>query len=153
MNQAEPAVTNAESGKQRTWRDKFRSALRGVWLGVKGPRSFESSSGAPPSVAGSKSPNSFWVHFPAAVAAILTGLVLNISLASMGLLLLSIGLVVVAELLNTSIEFLASAVTSKHDQRIEAALDVASGAVLVASLIAVMVGGLVLGCGLFAMLV
>ena len=70
----------------------------------------------------------------------------------MGLLLLSIGMVFVAELLNTSIEFIASAVTSNYDPRIEAALDVASGAVLVASLVAVIVGGLVLGCGLLKML-
>ena len=151
MNQNEPAVSNSRSATKRTWRDKFRSAIRGVCLGVKGPRSFERTCGTLGSVA-SKSPNSFWVHFPMAVVAILAGLILNIGLDSIGLLLLSIGLVVVAELLNTSIEFLASAVTSEYDQRIEAVLDVASGAVLVASFIAVVVGTLVLGRGLFAML-
>ena len=152
MNQTEPGASNQEAKKQRTWSDKFRSAFRGVWLGVKGPRWFEGTEAAQKSVAVRKSPNSFWVHFPAAAAVILAGLILNLNWASMGLLLLSIGMVFVAELLNTSIEFIASAVTSNYDPRIEAALDVASGAVLVASLVAVIVGGLVLGCGLLKML-
>ena len=146
-------ASNSGSEKRRTWSDKFRSALRGVWLGVQGPRSFESNSeGGNEVFLAGKSPNSFWVHVPAAFAVIAAGLILNVGLTSMVLLVLSIGFVIVAELLNTAIEFLASAVTSEYDSRIEAALDVASGAVLAASLIAVVVGALVLGNGLIGLL-
>jgi len=149
MNQ----TSDPSSEKRRTWLDKFRSAWRGVWLGVRGPRAFESTvaGGAQRSLA-SNSPNSFWVHAPVAVAVVVAGLFLNVGSTSIALLVLSIGLVVVAELLNTSIEFLASAITSEYDARVEAALDVASGAVLAACLIAVVVGGVVLGRGLIDVL-
>ncbi len=137
-----------QTNRRRTWIQKFKSAFRGVALGVKGPRSFESRvDGSGTDV---KSHNSFWLHFPLGLAAIILGQMLNVGPASMAVLVVCIGLVVVAELLNTSIEFLASAVTSEFDETIEAALDVASGAVLVASLVAVAVGCLVLG---YAMMV
>ena len=55
-----------------------------------------------------------------------------------------IGGVLVAEMLNTSLEYLAQAITDQPDPRIGKALDVASGSVLLASLFAAIVGLIVL---------
>ena len=65
--------------------------------------------------------------------------------ASWGLLLLCIGGVFAAELFNTSLEAIARAVTDQPNEHIRSALDVASGAVLLSSVFAIIVGLIVLG--------
>ncbi len=118
--------------KRRTWRAKFSDAFRGLWAGVRGQ-------------------SSFVAHLGVALAVIVMAAVLRLPLVQWVLLLLAMGLVLVAELLNTSLEWLARAVTSEQDERIGRALDIAAGAVLLASLLAALVGLLVLGPPLWAL--
>lgn len=60
-------------------------------------------------------------------------------------LVLCVTVVLACELLNTSLEHLAKAVTREWDPHIANALDVAAAAVLVAALGAIVVGILILG--------
>lgn len=110
--------------RRRTWRDKFRDAFRGVAVGLRGQ-------------------SSFTVHLLASLAVLLAGLLLRIHLWEWSLLVLCIVVVFVAELLNTSIEWLARAIRDEHDERIGKALDIASAAVLLASFGSVAVGLLI----------
>lgn len=110
--------------KRRTWREKFRDAFRGVSIGLRGQ-------------------NSFVVHLLASLAVVVVGVFFRISLLEWSLLSLCIVTVFVAELLNTSIEWLARAIREEHDDRIGKALDVASAAVLLASFGSVSIGVLI----------
>jgi diacylglycerol kinase len=130
-----------EARAKRGWLAKFQTAFRGIKLGMAGP----------PSTADS-GPNSFYVHLPVAVLVLIAGLVLQVGWFGMSALLLASGLVLVAELFNSSVEFLARAVTGEPDDNVGAALDVASGAVLVAALIAVVVGVAILGSRIWMLL-
>ncbi|MCS5679805.1 MAG: diacylglycerol kinase family protein, partial [Acidimicrobiales bacterium] len=78
---------------------------------------------------------------------------LGLSLTEWGLVVLAIGLVVMAEVFNTSLEALAKAVGTYPDDGIRDALDLASGGVLVAVLTAVTIGLVVLGPKLWALAV
>ena len=110
----------------RTWLGKFADAFRGFFLSIR-PQS------------------SFAAHLPVAAAAVGLGAWLGLSLVEWGLVALAIGLVVMAEVFNTSIEALAKAVGRYPDDGIRDALDHASGGVLVAVLTAVTIGLVVLG--------
>jgi undecaprenol kinase len=114
----------------KNWRDKFAVSFRGVLEGIKSPR-------------GPSGPNSFMVHLPCAIIVIAAGLLLQLSWNSISVLLLCIGLVLVAELINSSIERLAKSITDQPNEHVRAALDISSGAVLMASLIAVAAGAAV----------
>lgn len=108
----------------RSWLTKFRDAGRGVRLGIAGQRSFR-------------------VHIPVAVAVIVAGCLLRVSMIEWGLLTLCIMVVLSAELANSSIETLARAVHPDQDPGVGAALDIAGGAVLIASIGAAIVGGMI----------
>lgn len=111
------------SGKQvrRTWSAKFADAFRGIALGVR-------------------SEVSFAVHFAVAAAVIAAGVWLGVSAAEWSLLVLCISAVLAAEMFNSSVEQLAKAVDAKHNRLLGNALDLASGAVLVAALGSATVG-------------
>ncbi len=110
----------------RTWLGKFADAFRGFFLSIR-------------------TQSSFAAHLPVAAAAVGLGAWLGLSLVEWGLVALAIGLVVMAEVFNTSIEALAKAVGRYPDDGIRDALDHASGGVLVAVLTAVTIGLVVLG--------
>ena len=110
--------------KPRRWRDKFREAFRGIKLGVRGHSSFS-------------------VHFFAAAAAVAACVALDCRLVEWCLILLCVGLVFVAELFNSAIETLFHGLDADTRSRWNGSLDIAAGAVLVAGLFAVLVGGLV----------
>jgi diacylglycerol kinase len=107
------------------WRRKFAVALRGIATGVRGQASFR-------------------VHLGTAAAVVVSAAVLRMHAWQWAVLLLCIAVVLVAELFNSALEFLARAITSKQDEQIRQALDVAAGAVLTAALGAAVVGMLVL---------
>lgn len=109
---------------RRTWRAKFRDSFRGIAVGLEGQ-------------------SSFVVHVGAAVLVVLAGAYFRVSVVEWALLALSIAVVFVAELLNTSIEWLAQVATSQHDPRIGNALDVASAAVLLTAAAAALVGAII----------
>lgn len=106
---------------QRTWYKKFSDAFRGVWLGVRGERSF-------------------YVHLATTVVVVLLGVALRVSRLEWCLLALCIITVLVAEMFNSAIERLAKAIDEHHNPRLGDALDVGSAAVLLASIGACIVG-------------
>jgi diacylglycerol kinase len=108
----------------RRWRDKFREAFRGIKLGVRGHSSFS-------------------VHFFAAAGALAACAALDCRLVEWCLILLCIGFVFVAELFNSAIETLFHGLDADTRSRWNGSLDIAAGAVLMASLFAVAVGGIV----------
>lgn len=115
----------AQFKPQKSWLAKFKNAFRGIAVGIRGQ-------------------NSFAVHLPVAILVVLLGAICQIDTLPFCCLLLCIALVITAELFNSSIEWLASVVTDQEDSRIRNALDIASGAVLVATLFATVVGLIIL---------
>lgn len=106
------------------WIRKFRNAFRGVVAGMEGQ-------------------SSFVVHIPVAIAVLILAFVLHCSIKEWQTLLLCIGAVLSAELFNSAIESLAKGLCKEHNPEVGRALDIASGAVLVISFVAVIVGLLI----------
>jgi len=80
-----------------------------------------------------------------AIAVIVAAAALHVSLAEWCLLILCITAVLAAELFNTALEHLARQVDRDRNPNIGAALDMASGAVLLAAVGSAIVGVLVFG--------
>ncbi len=112
------------------WVAKFKTAFGGIAKGIRGE-------------------SSFYVHIPVAISVLTLALILHLDWVRLALLLICIGLVFVAELGNSAIERLSRAVTIEYNSAVGDALDIASGAVLVASIFAAVVGALVLAPELF----
>lgn len=110
--------------RRRSWPKKFRDALRGVPLGVRGQ-------------------NSFYAHFAVAAAVLVSAAVMGVSAIQWCVLLLCVTVVLAAEMFNTALEHISRAVTDEHNERIRDALDIGSAAVLVAAAGSVAVGAVV----------
>jgi diacylglycerol kinase len=106
---------------QRTWREKFRDAFVGIAIGVRGQSSFR-------------------VHLLCAAVAVALGMILRVSRAEWRLIALCITAVLTAELFNSALERMAKAIDSRRNPELGSALDIASGAVLLAALGAAIVG-------------
>jgi len=106
--------------KSNFWRS-FVFAGQGVWHAVRHQRNMR-------------------VHLVAAVAAVVAGLVLKISAVAWACVLLAIGLVLTAEMLNTVVEALVDLYTDEYHPLAKIAKDTAAGAVLVSALAALGVG-------------
>lgn len=113
----------SDDSRNSTWLRKFQNAFRGIKFGMRGGRT-----------------NSFFVHIPIAIATIILALIVGVSKIELSILLLCIATVISAELFNSSIERLAASITKDHDEEIGKALDIASGAVLVVSIFAAIIG-------------
>jgi diacylglycerol kinase len=111
---------------RRPWAQKFLDALRGLKFGVRGH-------------------SSFFVHFFAAALVVAVAAAMECTLMQWAMLLLCIGGVFTAELINSAIETLHRGLDAETRERTWKALDIAAGAVLMASLTVAMVGLLVLG--------
>ena len=111
---------------RRPWTQKFRDAVRGLKLGIRGH-------------------SSFFVHFFAAALVAAIAIALGCSFDEWCMLLLCIGLVLTAELVNSAIEVLHRGLDAETRERNWQALDIAAGAVLMASLTAAVVGALIFG--------
>jgi diacylglycerol kinase len=108
----------------RPWRHKFGDALRGLKLGVRGHSSFS-------------------VHFFFAALVVAAAIVLRCSLEQWCLLLGCIGFVLTAELFNSAMETLFRGLDEPTKSRVWPCLDIAAGAVLLASITAALVGALI----------
>ena len=108
----------------RSWAKKFADAFRGAKVGIRGQRSF-------------------LVHLPAAAAVIAAAAVMRLALAEWCILLVCITVVLAAEMFNSALEAITRAITRDDDKNIRDALDIASAAVLVASIGAALVGAIV----------
>ncbi len=103
------------------WYHKFANAMRGIRIGIVGQSSFH-------------------VHLTLAVATLGLALALHCEVWQWCALGLCIGLVLSLELINSALESLAKGVCSEHNEHVGRALDIASGAVLVASCVAAVIG-------------
>ncbi len=112
------------SRSARPWSDKFGEAFRGLKRGIRGQ-------------------SSFFVHFFFAALVVAGAIVLECSSAQWGLLLICIGLVLTAELFNSAVEILVRGLDEASRERVWPCLDIAAGAVLLASITAAIVGCLV----------
>lgn len=89
------------------------------------------------------------IHLLAAVAVLALGFWLSLTPVELAVLLLAIGLVFVAEMLNTAVEKTIDLVCPQYHPLAKVAKDAAAGAVLAAALIAVAVGYYLLFSKLF----
>ncbi|QDT01743.1 Undecaprenol kinase [Rubripirellula lacrimiformis] len=112
------------------WARKFAFALAGLIYAVR-------------------SQNSFWIHLPIAVAVIAVAAWLQVEAWRWCMLVVATGMVIAAELVNTSIEMIVKVLHPDHDVRIGHALDAAAAAVLVTAIGAVTVGLITLGPPLY----
>jgi diacylglycerol kinase len=92
---------------------------------------------------GMRGHSSFAAHLFAAAVAIAACVALDCRVTEWCLILLCIGLVLTAELFNSAIETLFHGLDADTRSRWNGSLDIAAGAVLLASLFAVLVGGIV----------
>ena len=115
----------------RHWIRKFAIALRGIRFGMSGQTSFTA-------------------HIIVGAMVLVFAAILNCSSWQWCVLLLCIGLVFSAELANSAVEELARGLCREQNENVGRALDIASGAVLVASLFAAAIGIIVLGAQLLA---
>jgi diacylglycerol kinase len=106
------------------WRHKFGNAFRGLKLGMRGHSSFS-------------------VHFFFTALVVAAALVLRCTLIEWCLLVGCIGMVLTAELFNSAIETLFRGLDDATKQRTWHCLDIAAGAVLLASLAAAAIGAIV----------
>lgn len=83
------------------------------------------------------------IHTVAAVLAVTAGVILKISILQWGLISLVIGMVFISELINSCMERLVDMVSPEHNVQAGHIKDMAAGAVLMASIIAIITGLLV----------
>lgn len=90
-------------------------------------------------------------HLSSAVVVVAVGLALDLPRVEWMILVLTMAAVFALEAVNTAFEALCDVVSPDHDERIGRAKDVAAGAVLIASIAAVVIAGLVFGHRLVAL--
>jgi diacylglycerol kinase (ATP) len=102
----------------------FRDAFRGIGFAIRTQKNMH-------------------IHLIATGLVLALGFCFSISKTEWALLTFAIGLVLVAETFNTSIEKLSDCITKDYDKNIGIVKDVAAGAVLLAAIFAVGIGLLV----------
>lgn len=90
-----------------------------------------------------------WIHLALAAFVVVAGLLVGLATTDWLWIASAIALVWFAETMNTGFEYLCDAVSPDHSADVEKAKDIAAGAVLICSVYAVVVGGLVFGRHLF----
>jgi undecaprenol kinase len=118
---------------KRTWTAKFADTLRGVRFALQ--------------------EKSFRVHLAFAALVTVLACLTEVSPTDWLWLIIAIGLVLVTEIINTSIERLAQVVTTEHHPLIGQALDLAAAAVLLATTVAIIIGIVILGPAMLTWLV
>ncbi len=89
--------------------------------------------------------NNTRIHLFASIIALLLGVLVELSAIEWALILMQIGLVWAAEIFNTALEKLVDLVSPGFNPKAGAIKDIAAGAVLVVSIMALAVGILVFG--------
>lgn len=92
------------------------------------------------------------IHLLATALVLLLGSYLKISVAEALILLLTIAVVMIAELANTALEFLSDAITTNYNENIKNTKDIAAGAVLLAAIFACLIGGIIFLPKIFTLL-
>ncbi len=86
----------------------------------------------------------FKIHCVAALIVLTVGYLVGIKFSEWAILLLCIGMVLVAELFNTSIEYLVNLVSPEYNELAGKIKDISAGAVLMAAIIASIIGTIIL---------
>jgi len=107
------------------WRS-FKYAFEGVWYVIRTQRNAK-------------------IHLAITLAVIVLGLFLKLTAIQWAVLVVTIGLVLFAEMLNTVIESLVDLVSPDYHPLAKIAKDAAAGAVFILAIMAVIVGLLILG--------
>jgi len=92
-----------------------------------------------------KSQQNAHLHLIATVIVVLTGLWLGLSIANWVFLLLVIGMVWIAEFLNTALEVIVNLASPDQHPLAKVGKDVGAAAVLIATIIALIIGIIILG--------
>jgi diacylglycerol kinase len=106
--------------------ESFRCAFAGIWHTLRTQRNAQ-------------------IHLAFTLIVILLGLFIGLGPTKWAILVLTIGLVLAAEMLNTAAEAAMDYVTTEYHPQVKIVKDVAAGAVLVTAIAAVIVGLLILG--------
>lgn len=111
---------------KRTWRAKFRDSFTGFRQSLREQSSYR-------------------VHFGVAIMTIIAATFFHFDLIRWTILILAIFAVVTTEMLNSAIELLSREVTDEQSEFVAQSLNIASGAVLMISIGAVLVGLILFG--------
>lgn len=110
----------------RSWKRKFSDAYHGLQQSVQHQSSYQ-------------------VHFFFTIAVCIVAFLLGLDVIRWSLLIICISMVLAGEMINTSIEEVAKAITDRYNLHIKRALNIASGAILILSIGAACVGVLIFG--------
>lgn len=83
------------------------------------------------------------IHLLAAVIAILAGFIFKVTALEWVALIFAIALVIITEIINTSIENIADFISPNRHKQIKRIKDLSAAAVLIAAIFAVIIGGLI----------
>lgn len=87
-----------------------------------------------------KEEHNSWIHTVAAICAIIAGIVLRISVMEWIAVIIVIGMVITAEIINTSLERTADFIKAERDDRKRDIKDLGAAAVLVCAITAAIIG-------------
>lgn len=111
----------------------FKNSFKGIRLALKSERNIR-------------------IHFIIAVLAISSGIVLHFTPPEFCLLLIAIALVIIAEMMNSAIEFSLDAIFhNRYSKLVGMAKDIAAGGVMVATFISIAIGILLFGSKLMCL--
>src|SRR5512135_204838 len=120
-----PALSEDYPMKPKSWFQSANVAIEGIIYAVKTERHMR-------------------YHLIAALAALVLGLILNISRLEFTLLCMAIILVLITEMLNTAIETTVNMISEEFHPKAKIAKDIAAGVVLTASIGSIMLAYLIL---------
>ena len=92
-----------------------------------------------------RSQRNFQIQLAAAIGVLAAGLAMGLSRVELAVLVLTCGLVLMGELINTGIEFLMNLLEARHHPTVKAVKDVVAGAVFLATLSSLLIGGILFG--------
>jgi diacylglycerol kinase len=99
----------------------FQNAFQGIWTAITTQANIR-------------------IHFLVASIIIGFSVYFEVTHTELLILILTIGMVMIAEMINTAIEFVCNAITLDHNEYIKYAKDISAGAVLMSAIFAALVG-------------
>jgi diacylglycerol kinase (ATP) len=127
-------MSNQQMGFLKSRLKAFGYALSGWWFVIRTQRNA-------------------WIHMVVSIAVILMSFILHITASNWALILLAIAMVWIAEFLNTALEAVVDLATNhQHHELARVGKDVGAAAVLIAAVSSVIIGLLILGPPLWAIL-
>ncbi len=92
-----------------------------------------------------KKESNFQLHLTATAIVVALGVFFKLSLIEWAVILLTIGLVLITEMINSVIERIMDFIQPDYDERVKEIKDIAAGVVLVTAIISVVIGILIFG--------